>query len=688
MTHKLNLITLARDYQLVKVIVPKRMTERFQTIVRNQAVAVVWIGKLKTKSDEIKPVYLLLIRRGDELPVGDEDLPMTTVNFSELYEQKVYPNQVATLLLNQQVVGYQQQSVSNPTPSLYVTKADWTRTLRDGRQQRWAVKVAFNSQQDMAVSVTTFTETTGKRPITYYVYDRKHQRMILGNTQDGGTIFEAKNKTNYRNQVDYFHFEDPDRFKDSKAGIIYDLIDALNRNMGDYFQSAITLRQVVLDQYQEKKLPATREYWQHFNNQVINVYPQTNDVAAGKLADDLYLALSDNKMIAENHCQVIRSDQSQPGVNIQAIRDARNEQHMIDAYETATPDRIIQHVTVENVGQLKQRQFSKVMEKLSQELMVKDDLSKGVLSAVAGEQLQVATRYTYVTFDWVGPKTAPKILVKRLCISQSGVLKIDKKEVGVSSPVGDDPLSQVCGEVMATLGGKAYQKFRWDRIDGALMWEDKICLIQQTDHQVLPDLAGIVTDLKATDPKTKKSKNEWHEMFTKLLRQDNRSDNYREFVQAILESIVSIHKVKLTWAEIKSALKENNHNFKGNIPRQVSDDLAMQQGFRLLPKIFQKKHLEMVRSFVGMGLLTIKGEPFYYVGGVQAPKKTVAKANRLRKLILIHVSPEEVADLFADMATLMAVNFVRNGQFTVLPYPIKYARESAESDLRKIRLGK
>ena len=69
----------------------------------------------------------------------------------------------------------------------------------------------------------------------------------------------------------------------------------------------------------------------------------------------------------------------------------------------------------------------------------------------------------------------------------------------------------------------------------------------------------------------------------------------------------------------------------------------------------------------------LDGKAFVYYVGAKSKKRSYPNACCMRKVISLgdHI-------IYEELLPLMAVEFVRNNQYTVLPFPYKYLREYME----------
>lgn len=96
--------------------------------------------------------------------------------------------------------------------------------------------------------------------------------------------------------------------------------------------------------------------------------------------------------------------------------------------------------------------------------------------------------------------------------------------------------------------------------------------------------------------------------------------------------------------------------------------------------IKQKKYSSIWRGTYGMGMVKIEGEFYYFVGRNQIINQTLAHAVTLKRLVVLNSQqPQKAINRVIDQfESMMQVGFVRDNQYTVIPFPFKYNREYAE----------
>ncbi|KRL81019.1 hypothetical protein FC17_GL002835 [Secundilactobacillus paracollinoides DSM 15502 = JCM 11969] len=127
--------------------------------------------------------------------------------------------------------------------------------------------------------------------------------------------------------------------------------------------------------------------------------------------------------------------------------------------------------------------------------------------------------------------------------------------------------------------------------------------------------------------------------------------------------------------DIKKVIKKKEITFKNKILQTIDNDLEETAGFAFSSSVRQKTNSAMLEGLQGIGLTKIANDFYYYVGSDKALKLSVNRAVMLRKLVVLDGDDSAVEKEFPDFSKMMSVEFVRNGQYTVLPYPVKYLRE-------------
>lgn len=85
----------------------------------------------------------------------------------------------------------------------------------------------------------------------------------------------------------------------------------------------------------------------------------------------------------------------------------------------------------------------------------------------------------------------------------------------------------------------------------------------------------------------------------------------------------------------------------------------------------------------GMGIVRIDKSWQYFVGANTSLRQTIHRSSLLRQLYALQGDDETIKTMFPILEILMSVEFVRNGQYTVKPFPAKYLREYWAMQVRR-----
>lgn len=154
--YKINMMQLQADFKFlfVKIKDMSAFKEYNKLLASWSPQAVTRISGRDTKGD-----YLIMFRQLPALPNID-GLEFHKILLDDMRDFKIYPNHLLQLLINQQSA--HEKSLSEPckTPELLISGQDWYRQFLDMRQQYYALKLKVNWQQDLDLSIQTFTQVT------------------------------------------------------------------------------------------------------------------------------------------------------------------------------------------------------------------------------------------------------------------------------------------------------------------------------------------------------------------------------------------------------------------------------------------------------------------------------------------------------------------------------------------------
>lgn len=211
-----------------------------------------------------------------------------------------------------------------------------------------------------------------------------------------------------------------------------------------------------------------------------------------------------------------------------------------------------------------------------------------------------------------------------------------------------------------------------NKIDGLLYSDiDNIHAIIETREKTLPNISALMNMLQETDEKQKVHKDILiHAINEFELEYPDYSENVQLWKNILLEKEEIITK-----KEVKKVL-----NMRTNAASMFNRFLHEKFGIWIYGE-WRKEEFDAIYQ-IG-NLLNIKyeyndndyddGHTFVYYVGAKSKRISYPNACCIRKVVSLGDKLE-----YEELLPLMAVEFVRNNQYTVLPFPYKYLREYIE----------
>lgn len=680
---ELNKEMLQLKYQFLIVKVLKDHFGAFhQFLARNQIVAITTLNKAK---------YLCMVPQGIEI-IPVEFLQVETLLLNEARDAKVFDNHLLNLLLNQQGAGIHALSMPSTSPDLIIVKPKWVWTRTDGSHQCHGLAIKVSWQHDLTAQVETFTETNAIKPDeTPYRCNERRQQLYRYQPKSGETVYVRGNHTQHRNQIQFLMMNDVAHFEKSKVGIMTQLVENLNRNCREFFKVPVTFRESRVTQFRRAKLPQPATAWQKLSPTPLNLYALPGDGQPKQLAEKIYTALAGSELIKKAKLKLTLSESAKPGFNLQVLRDHRLDD-CVDDYEVGDSDKIIQHLTVEKFagddlkpddpvnwqpntsGKDADAATDPALIKLAQELLVRQDLAHQQLTSVAEPLIAVAQAYAYYAFNFLSNQAEPEVLVVRLKISQTGALTFDQHLVDLNHIVGTDIFSRLCAELLPCLHWKKKAYF-WNQVACVIERDQKRYLFLQTDRTTMPNGKQIKIQLQKSNLAQQLTRETVLRTFDELELQGQKKPELLAVVKRIKQLTMTLGPV-FKLSDLDTLLRANALGPRNSQMKWLNHWLEQNAPFTFKDTLQRKLPDSPVSGMTGIGLTQIDDEWDYYVGAKDSLKRSVDRANVLRQIYpLAGTGDADILENFGNFSKLMSVEFVRNGQYTVVPFLVKYLRE-------------
>lgn len=529
---------------------------------------------------------------------------------------------------------------------------------------------------------------------TFKRYDRESNGLYVIDSKTGEFRKKLKTDTNvitYKEgslphnhfRVDNFDITDITHFRKSKMGVMEQFLRDVNDNLSKYISIDIVEREDA-QQFDisnlEKKGISELEYGEMLQKKGVVIVDENDS----EISKDIVAKLQE-ELEKYYHVKAAVGNLSGDAYNIRIIHDgeyyAENEMH--DPHSDNLKGYIVQHITEEAEHFTNTKGSSPDIKKIVQELIIKGDVRERMISIFDWKRLDSGKDWTFVLRKKIKTKFGENVEhmnfgnkkafnyynYYRLKIDGNGKMEFDAFCDSNQSETKE--WNKIC---------YAYD-FVEDKHHGVqnhvegLMYSniDNIHAILLTREKTLPNISALMDTLIETDAKERVSK----EILLKAI-----NDFETEYIAA--GEIISEWKNKLS-VETEMITKKSIKkilNMKSGTASKFNRFLHQKYGIWIDGEL-RKGEFEYLYQ-IG-NLLNIKydynendyldGRAFvYYVGAKGNNKKTkYPNACCMRKVISLGETLE-----YEEALPLMTVEFVRNSQFTVLPFPFKYLREYIE----------
>lgn len=422
----------------------------------------------------------------------------------------------------------------------------------------------------------------------------------------------------------------------------------------------------------EKKGITERAYGEMLREKGVVIVDENNSAKSKEMTEKLQ-----DELRRYYDVEAVTGQLSEKAYNIRIVHKDTyySENEIYDPHGDNLKGYVVQHMVEEEKHFTEMKRNSPDVKKVIQELIIKGDVRDGFISIFDWQRLDSGKEWTFVLrkkikldfkekaehFNHVNKKA---FNYYRLKIDRNGQLKFDT--FCDSSENETEDWSRICYAYEC-----AEDKHRGvkNQVEG-LVYSDinNIHAILLTKEKTLPNIVALKNTLKDTNGEEKVSK----EILVKAI--EDFETEYPGFGERIFE-----WKVKLaeeTGMITKKALKKIL-NMRTNAASMFNRFL--QENYHIwVDGELRKSEFESI--FQIGNLLNIKyeyitddyldGSAFVYYVGAKSKKTSYPNACCMRKVISFgdHLEYEE-------LLPLMAVEFVRNSQYTVLPFPYKYLRE-------------
>ena len=357
-----------------------------------------------------------------------------------------------------------------------------------------------------------------------------------------------------------------------------------------------------------------------------------------------------------------------------------------DQHNLFTEEDIIQHVTIEKfklvnplseTDEKKKKKLIKLnhdmMKNVIQELIIKGDIYDRCISIVNWSEAKEWNFACCGTGKWNDQKKCREYIYYKANIKKDGTLTLSTFD---SRKVPEDEEWELIDKIFRFYNKKSNVKYHPVE---CIIYNDisKVNVIYKTKQFTLPNLDKLTADLALADKNKEVPKAKiynWLLAFEKEIEEISEAEKIQiAKIRANIENETSDNIL------LDSLLKDVKIRRISRILDYFEDQDSDSPQFLLHARPKTGDNIfENFNSLLGLKITKVNGIYEYFVG-----KKKKALQYKLQGSCIIrsvspwingelNISGEVFLDEFAHMLT---VEFVRNGQYTVIPFPMKYLRE-------------
>lgn len=491
----------------------------------------------------------------------------------------------------------------------------------------------------------------------------------------------------------FLDFSSNENFLKSKSGIIATFFEDVRENLSDY----IEISQIPFTRYNSYDKPLddyeNKQYKSILQNRGVCVVDTVDTTESKWMRDKICNFLKEKyelqnisncRELGKHIIEIIHDKESDfyaskgEFENPFLFEDMNKPQ---DQHNLYTEKDIIQHITVENsaakVGD--DTAIKDVMQNIVQELLIKGDLYDKHISLVNWNEPREWTFVRCGTGKWNNQKQCQNYIYYRMKLSCEGNITIDSMPSTVF-PEGD-------WEIIDRIFRTYNHNNKVSPID-CIVYDNinNINVIYRTKQFTLPDVKSLSELIKLTDGKNTIDKNDLKAYIKEYRKTFSLTSSQVSAFDIINKNIENCSDREISFSKIRE--KTGNDGKKRFIkPKTISDFIQWlrektdKEGHPVLLHGQFKSRDNLCRHFnslLGVKSTELDGSFKYFVGKKKEALQTSLNCSCvIRDVIPWNQDGENPGGkiLFDELAHMLTVEFVRNGQYTVLPFPVKYLNE-------------
>ena len=586
-------------------------------------------------------------------------------------------------------------SFHNISGKLLYGDPTWRKTDRATNKPNmlYFLEIVFDTGMYLNLKVRSFLKVTGKKG-PFYLFDPKTGNFRRSLKTDSCVDDLFTQGSIKKNSVPYLDFSSFERFQKCKLGVMEHFLQDVEKNLSSYITLTPGERYgdpVFEESKKEKVNLKPSDISKVLVEWGVNIVDECQDENSKCIVNRLVQELADFYGIV---AEVGGLKKNMYNIRLIHNEGYYEENDLTDPYDEDLHEFIVQHLTEEEHPRLLspiQKKENPIIYKILVELILKGDVRREQISIYNWPKLSSKKCWTFVIRekrDELKESTQVTVKTENKLVSyyQYGCVQINQDghlqfcnftDMNLPKTDFEERIRFVFDKFYDEQNGKYHKK-----IEGLVFSDlNNIHAIIQTNERTMPNIRNIWKGLKETNEK---------------------EDVITGVVLEALHSYIEIYPCYTKYAEtLKDALlKEGSTISKKNLKKLIHVKQKAGMCFnRFLHENYgiwvamEIKNQDFEDDYLLENVLNIKyfedhntdgtGEMSfnYYVG----PKRSSLQSSLCNASIIRQVLAEEQLE-FKELLPLMVVDFVRIGQYTVLPFPFKYLREYMKLiEIKKIK---
>ncbi|MHB8128489.1 MAG: hypothetical protein ACYDEX_05790 [Mobilitalea sp.] len=597
--------------------------------------------------------------------VATEDPEAIINQVSVVDETSIYPNVLAQLLINMLSGPINKKlAYNNVSGRLYYIRPKF---LKHFPKTFHVLYMRLTKEFYMSMEVTTFSrvmDVYGKIPDKKFIFDEKtnyFRKKLKGDViPDSNCYVEKALSTKKKNKLDFLNFYSYEEFCDSKVGIYNEFVNDVKTDLADYIQ----IKNGGYESYNNYSFIEegfeNREYGLILSKRDFYIVDEIQSKESEQIVSRIQ-----HELINHYSIQVSSENYKENSYVIRLIHNKdyyeKNGLQDQDLHQQIDTSVIVQHITFEDF-KLEDKKASPALKKVLQELIIKGDICDHKFSIVNWEK---DLKWNFVKADKNWDKESKKyywIYYKMTIMPDGSFVLSDYDNRDFTE---DDEWNEI-DEAL-----KKHNKWPTE-VEGMVYCDySNLNVILKTEQTTMPNFEKLAATLKMTN---KENIVNIEIICIALEEYMTQSDNSK-YVAAAEEMLEGLKLLGVLESKIGDVLPYLG--IRSGFGKDFNRYLFQTTGMLLHPTPKD----EEVRSEYFDAVLNIKyfekDDKYYYFVGTADKKlnQSLHNACLLREVI----SLGDKLDM-SELLKLMAVGFVRNGQYTVLPFPFKYLNEIIEAN--------